>query len=518
MVRGGAFYMENNEYKVFLVGVSDYSDIGVDNLYGKNDVLLMKKAMNEGLHIPMINIAVLGLASEKVKRQDFIDSLFIELSKIRDDDTFIMYFSGHGGRHLGKHYLFFSDGRISTQEIVDLIDKSDIKTKILFIDACNTGTGILSENALTQSDITSNVIGKGTIVLASCREKEFSSYLSNQPISIFTAQLVNAFSSRFLVRKGCVCMEDIANYVSLTSKVGLGRDFNNYQTPVYYANIIGDVYVKVENYTPYPIAHYYSEHEDYTIYSVEDVCTNSAKRYSVKILLKKPAGIEDISDISLDVLDEIRYCDVYKSSKNKLNWSGKHVTHLFMYFGRDDIDMDGNFEYRSIWVDEKQDKTHWYRSAEIINDVGVIKNSSYDMLKRFTLENMGQKNEVLKTTRQLLNRLINDGNQVISLYRAYSNGEMDENSFVIRANPIFKDINDCYFKMSNVDIAPIELSRWSGLCDCVAGKVSDMTLFYNDRGMQTRTQRNREDCMELTIKHYQQDLLALKEEEIKLGL
>ena len=45
-----------------------------------------------------------------------------------------------------------------------------------------------------------------------------------------------------------------------------------------------------------------------------------------------------------------------------------------------------------------------------------------------------------------------------------------------------------------------------------------MTLFYNDRGMQTRTQRNREDCMEMTIKHYQQDLLALKEEEIKLGL
>ncbi len=85
--------MENNEYKVFLVGVSDYSDIEADNLYGKNDVLLMKKAMNEGLHIPMTNIAVLGLASEKVKRQDFIDSLFIELSKIRDGFLLLLSFT-----------------------------------------------------------------------------------------------------------------------------------------------------------------------------------------------------------------------------------------------------------------------------------------------------------------------------------------------------------------------------------------------------------------------------------------
>ena len=140
------------------------------------------------------------------------------------------------------------------------------------------------------------------------------------------------------------------------------------------------------------------------------------------------------------------------------------------------------------------------------------------MLRRFTIENTGSKEDIVNTTRSLLNRLINDGNKVISLYRAYTNGEMNESDFVKNATPIFENINSNYFKISDRDIAPIELSRWSSLCDCIAGKVSDMALFFNDRGMKTRTQENRKACMEMTIRHFQQDLFKITEEERQLGL
>lgn len=508
----------NNNYRVLLVGVTDYSPIGAVDLEGKNDVLIMRKAMNEGLKIPLTNISVLGVSSGIVTKQDFIDTLSMEISKTNKEETFVLYFSGHGGRFSGKHYLCFSDGCFSTQEIISFLDNSELKTRILFIDACNTGTGTLSDNVLSENDVASEAVGRGTIVLASCREKEYSSYLLEQPISIFTAILANAFSLKFLIKKGCIFMEDIAKYVSLAVKVGYGRDFENIQTPVYYTNVIGDIYFKVAEYVPYQVSQYYSEHEDYIIYSVDDTCTNSAKRYSVKIILKVPMLKEEVSEISLKILDELRHSDVYKSAKNESIWRGKHVNHLFMYFGRDEVDMDGNFEYRSIWVDDKQDKAHWYKSAEIINDVGVIYNSFYDMLRRFTIENTGTKEDVINTTRRLLYRLINDGGKVISLYRSYTNDEINETDFIKKATPFFKDINDCYIKISDVDIAPIELSKWSGLCDCIAGKVSDMTLFFNERGLATRTQSNRRDCMEMTIRQYQQDLLALKEEERQLGM
>lgn len=508
----------NNNYRVLLVGVTDYSPIGEADLEGKNDVLLMRKAMNEGLQIPLSNISVLGVLSGIVTKKDFVDALLIELTKITKEENLIVYFSGHGGRFSGKHYLFFSDGGISTQEVLSYIDNSNVKAKILFIDACNTGTGKLSENALSENDIVSNSVGKGTIVLASCREREYSSYLLKKPISIFTAILANAFSLNFLIKKGCIYMEDIANYVSIASKVGYGRNFYNLQTPVYYTNVIGDIYFKVAEYKPYKVGQYYSEHDDYIIYDVEDLCINSTKRYAVKIIVKKLVGKEGISDISLKILDELKCCDVYKSAKNEARWRGKHVNHLFMYFGRDVIDMEGNYEYRSTWVDDNQDKVHWYRGAEIVNDVGVIKNSSYDMLRRFTIENTGSKEDIVNTTRSLLNRLINDGNKVISLYRAYTNGEMNESDFVKNATPIFENINSNYFKISDRDIAPIELSRWSSLCDCIAGKVSDMALFFNDRGMKTRTQENRKACMEMTIIHFQQDLFKITEEERQLGL
>ena len=510
--------MKNTNYKALLVGVTDYSTIGADNLYGKNDVLVLGRALNEGLHIPLSNITVLGLSSEVVTKNDFIKSLLIEISKAQEDDIFIFYFSGHGSRISGTHYLFFSDGGISTQEVLNYIDCSSIKSKIFLIDACNTGTGELSDNILVESDFTSESVGKGTIVLGSCRDKEVSAFLSNQPISIFTSILANAFSSRILVRKGYVFMEDIANYVMLASKAGNGKSFNNKQTPVYYTNVIGDVSFQVADYKPYATAQYYSEHNDYVIYSVDDLCTNSAKRYEVKIIVKRILDKEELSDICLKVLEEMRFSDIFKSAKNEKIWKGKHVNHLFMYFGRDEMDMEGNYEYRATWVDDNQDKTHWYQGAKIIKGFAIKDNPSYEMLRRFTTENTGTRDEVFKATRCLLNSLINIGNKVISLYRSYTNDEMGESDFVIKATPIFKEIDELYFKISDLDIAPTELSRWSLLCTEIAGKVSDMTLFFNDKGMKTRTQSNRRDCMEMTIKHFQQDLLALKDEEKQLGI
>ena len=90
--------MENNNVKALLVGVSDYSQIARDkDLYGDNDVMVLSNALNKGLKIPYSNIRILGLASRTVNCNSFVETLKQELSKINGGDTFIFYFSGHGG-------------------------------------------------------------------------------------------------------------------------------------------------------------------------------------------------------------------------------------------------------------------------------------------------------------------------------------------------------------------------------------------------------------------------------------
>lgn len=188
-----------------------------------------------------------------------------------------------------------------------------------------------------------------------------------------------------------------------------------------------------------------------------------------------------------------------------------------MYWGYDEIDMDGNFAFNSTWAETSQDRACFYKDKTVINDIGIKANNSYDMLRKFTIENTANKDDLIKETRHLLNSLINAGNELISKFRAFLNAEFDENNFIEKASDSCNEIDRLYFEMSNLDISPIEISRWINLCMCVACDISNMSLYYNAEIFKNRTADNRKACMEMEIKHYQQDLIALKDEEKRLG-
>lgn len=513
--------MENNNVKALLVGVSDYSQIARDkDLYGDNDVMVLSNALNKGLKIPYSNIRILGLASRKVNCNSFVETLKQELSKINGGDTFIFYFSGHGGiDYIGNSILYLSDGSISSQELISVFDESLAGTKIVLIDACHAGSGGLTDNSLDEEKFATSFMGKGTIVMASCRKNEESTYLPNVtiPVSVYTSVLSGAFTSKYLVRNGYIAMEDIARHVSVAAEVYNRKYSYIQQTPIYYSNIIGDVRFHVEEYHPYNEKKYYSENEDYIVYNVENISTASTKRYSAKIILKHPADITAVADISSMVVNELKYVDVYKSAKSEIKWKGKNANIIFMYWGYDEIDMDGNFAFISTWAETSQDRAWFYKDKTVINDIGIKANNSYDMLRKFTIENTANKDDLIKETRHLLNSLINAGNELISKFRAFLNAEFDENSFIEKASDNCNEIDRLYFEISNLDISPIEISRWTNLCMCVACDISNMSLYYNAEIFKKRTADNRKACMEVEIKHYQQDLIALKDEEKRLG-
>ena len=84
--------------RALLVGVCEYLKFSYPPLpLCKNDLFAMKKALMEGLNVRSDNILTCG-ESGTVTESNLIASINTVLKDATDDDTFIFYFSGHGGK------------------------------------------------------------------------------------------------------------------------------------------------------------------------------------------------------------------------------------------------------------------------------------------------------------------------------------------------------------------------------------------------------------------------------------
>ena len=79
-------------------------------------------------------------------------------------------------------------------------------------------------------------------------------------------------------------------------------------------------------------------------------------------------------------------------------------------------------------------------------------------------------------------------------------------------------IEDLFFKESDLDIPPAEIHDWAFACTALTGTVHDFTYYYNEKYMGKRTPENRRQCMDMTVRRYHEDLNKLQEESRKLGI
>ena len=96
----------NNEAKCYslLIGVGIYQDEERKTLTGTGkDLLLMQEALTEGLKFDPDNIRVLG-EDGNVQARSFARALSEFEGLIGKEDTFVLYFTGHGVR--SALYLF----------------------------------------------------------------------------------------------------------------------------------------------------------------------------------------------------------------------------------------------------------------------------------------------------------------------------------------------------------------------------------------------------------------------------
>ncbi|WP_060207220.1 caspase family protein [Sporosarcina koreensis] len=510
------------EIKALVVGVSEYSSINQSNLpFCINDINAVKNALVDGLLVEKSNITSLG-DDGFVSKSDFLDAVKLINFHLEADDTFIFYFSGHGGNVPSDHYLLFSDGVLKTQDLIQAFDNILAKNKIIILDSCMSGNFKVEETAKLSVDTEiADFFGKGSVVISSSNATQYSYGHPAKPVSLFTSFLCEALKDKLLIKKGKKSLHDIQKLLFLYLDIWNKSNPNHKQNPIFRANLGGTILFPVETYIPYKTKEFYNETENYIIYSVEPTHSSIAKRFSVKIILKRPLSFKEISSINYEIVEKVKREEIYKSEQEEFKWKGLNANIVFCYYGRDETDMtNSNFICHTTWIDETQDKKWWYRKSdktETIDGVYFNFHSYYTTLKIFQQENIGEEKTLIFQTKEIISQLVTLAEKVINIYNEFLNETKTEQQFIDEMNLLASLIEKWYFAETELTLPPKEIKEWCSACSGLTATIHDFTLFYNEKALATRSFDNRIACMNITKERYYEDLEKLKFEEARMN-
>lgn len=266
LVCNATFTQTKNTPKIYalVVGISTYTDENIPNLkYAQKDAEAFSaylKTVPAGA-IPAENMVV--LTNEKATRANIMKALMQLLTRTRDDDMFIFYFSGHG-----KNGVFDNEGyflsydtefeneagtAISMFDINSRISQSAAKLKISYVDACHAG---LFKSKNSKGDVVDNErireafdaiiknASEGEVVLLSSSARQQSLESETLQHGVFTYYLLKGLKGEADKEQkntpgyadGIVTIGELNTYLTNT----IGKETNFKQRPSVVGNFEDD--------------------------------------------------------------------------------------------------------------------------------------------------------------------------------------------------------------------------------------------------------------------------------------
>lgn len=159
--------------KALLIGINRYRKMeDYDNLASSNtNVKIVKMGLERCLKLsPENNKVCKGLHRNEINKGELIKFLNENISDMNDDDTLILYFTGHGDK--GK--IVLSDGSMTYQELMGIIEQKRIKNKVIILDCCYAGSFDIDKVDIEHNSDMQYLIEHGYALMASCSENEES--------------------------------------------------------------------------------------------------------------------------------------------------------------------------------------------------------------------------------------------------------------------------------------------------------------------------------------------------------
>ena len=475
----------NREAKCYglLIGVGVYENDEKDlkRLSGtQKDLSIMEEALTKGLKFDPDNIRVLG-EDGNVEAHSFARALSEFEGLLGKEDTFVLYFTGHGVRSA----LCFSDEMVNLQSIVSYIERLPAGRKIVILDCCYAGSVQVTDiRDLTFEEAIAAFAGSGIAVMASSAPDEQSWLSESGDGSLYTRVLSAAICSRRNIREGKITLGDINDEVRYLMQLWNKDNPDRRQHPIYRENYIGEISFRVEEFHPYVTQKISMETETYDLHSVKPLSTGSLKRFAAFVILKK----EDdtlLPQITKEIVSQFRNSDVYESELSEQRFKGRSADAIWCYFGHDaeDIERSNHFAY-TIWAGNEDLKKQYYRenrNSEVTDGIYVFWNSSYGLVRDLqTTDTPDEK--ILAEYQELAGLLMAKAEAFIRDFEEVENRVLTLDSMREGYGTWIRDVKKAFFRLSDTDPAPVERIRWAEAILELAGWVTDMALFLEQTG------------------------------------
>jgi hypothetical protein len=214
-------------FKALLIGIAEYSQVR-KLTKTTNDVYGLRQALvNNGYLYGYIDC----LVNQQATKQEILKRLDT-LAASGENDTVMVFFSGHGMSYLSKDYLCPVDADlnniketcISSDEFTTALRKIQAGRLVVFLDSCHSGgvgqardANLNLQEGLSQQtydQIAQSENGKGRVIIASCLPNEVSWELTDWKNGLFTHYLLEGLNGAAADSDGKVRIMGLSGYIS----------------------------------------------------------------------------------------------------------------------------------------------------------------------------------------------------------------------------------------------------------------------------------------------------------------
>ena len=508
--------MSKNNIYALLIGVGNYKELNLSDLPSyRMDLALIGTAMMTGLKCEKEHIRFMAGADNNgiVRTSDFAKGIASFERGLTEEDTFILYFSGHGG----AKSLFFSDGAIEQQSVINYIDKLPGKNKIFILDCCYSGKfEMKGPKHLHMEQTLEEFAGHGIAVYASSTENEVSRLGIDGKSSVFTGMLTAALLDPALVRKGRIELGDIYRRTQQIIEEWNRRNPGKEQHPIFRSSLGGTIYFEVEETKTNTSVKMVLETEVYKVTDIKSLSTAREKRLCAFVRLKRAVTVEERAAITKEIAAAIKYTDIPK--KKGVLPRKIPAEAVWCYFGNDASDMvNHSFSCYTIWASDKV-KEKYYKENEnacVIHDIYLFENKGYELVRKLQSHSV-PKQKYIEQYQAFLRSFINHAEDFLMDLQEVENGKLTVEELQTKYQPWVKEVKRKFIALSDTETPPDELHDWAEEIWSLAGWVSDIGLLLDGEAEDGKLTERSKWLIEQSRRHYYESIEKLKELEKKL--
>ena len=477
--------VENRNIYALLIGVGDYQKLNILNLPTYSmDLMLIQSALTSGLKMPREHIRLLTGEGNKgcVTRKDMARALAGFKDLLKEDSSFILYFSGHGR----DRNLTFSDGDLSLQSLVDFMDTLAARDKILILDCCYSGNFTTAgARRMHFEDAIADFAGHGIAVLASSSADQVSRLGPGANHSLFTGALSTAMVHNKKIRKGRLSLTEINEEAQRLVRAWNQNNPGKEQHPVFRSSMGGTIYFQVTDYQPYQQRELSYETENYRLVKVEPLSSPSIKRLCAFVIPKGPGDLSALSAYTREIADRIKHEEIYSGPSSEARFAGTPARAVWCYFCHDESDMVNHLYYAyTIWASDEDMRRLYFKpdkNAAVTEDIYLWENQSYDSLKKI-YQSRQSREDFIKEHKMLLADIVNLAEEFIVDLQELANGTVTIETLRARYGDWIAAVREKYILLTETEIAPDDLHDWSEEILTLAGWILDMALMLDQKG------------------------------------